>query len=286
MMVRKAMLHVALAGVALVLSGIAAQAHPPGHSHKAAGHKAVGAAVLPATEDAPGNHGMFMVGTNTLFLTHMPMFTDEKHMYQVVLRARLSEPAMTVYQKLRAANPDKPYNLINVDNDKFTLPDLKSGKVTSFMATLCDGYSNDNGGTPGPVLLDNVPVTIDAVVLFRHFNFGINRPQRLIYTLFGANGEAHMTHYIARDPDFQHVLTLAAPPTGFSDTQLQAGIDLDFTDVASLPITCTPPITAALYQTLFAGRPDAPVSLDLTKGVHSIWYSTGNLLNAKDPCSK
>lgn len=38
-----------------------------------------------ADADAPGNHGMFMVGSQTLFLVHMPMFTTEKHMYQIVL---------------------------------------------------------------------------------------------------------------------------------------------------------------------------------------------------------
>lgn len=279
-MSRNALFLAGSAVIALALLVLPAQAHPPGH-----GSKPLGAAAAPATEDAPGNHGMFMVGTKTLFLTHMPMFTDERHMYQMVLRVRLPDTAVALYQKLRAANPEKPYNLINVDSDKFTLPDIKSGKVTSFKATLYDGYSNDNGGTPGPVLLDQIPVTIEAVVLFRHFNFGINRPPRLIYTLFGADGEAHMTHYIAQDPDFQHIVTLAAPPSGFSDAQLQAGIDLDFTDVSSKPILCAPPIKAAVYKTLFAGRPDAPVMLDLTKGTHSIWYSTGNLLNAKDPCA-
>lgn len=269
-----------LAGVLAVAAWIApAQAHPPGKLH------AMSNAADPQA-DTPGNHGMFMLGTNTLFLTHMPMLTNEQHMYQVVLRASLPSAAMDTYRKLRQANPAKPYNLINVDTDKFTLPDLKSGKVKSFKATIFDGYSNDNGGTPGSVLLDNVTVNVDAVVLFRHFNFGIERPANLIYTLFGANGEVHMSHYITRDPDFQHILTLAAPPPGFSEAQMQSGIELNFADLPSLPLRCTPPIGNQAYKTYFAGRPDAIVPLDLTKGVQSVWYSTGNLLNTKDPCEK
>lgn len=154
-----------------------------------------------ADADAPGNHGMFMVGSQTLFMVHMPMFTTEKHMYQIVLQASLPADVMAKYQALRAANPSKPYNLINVDDDTFTLPQLKAGEVTSFKATIFDGYSNDGGGTPGPVLFDNVPVTVEAVVIYRPFNLGIDRPKQLVYTLFGRGTEAHLTHYIAQDPD-------------------------------------------------------------------------------------
>jgi hypothetical protein len=101
-----------------------------------------------AEADAPGNHGMFMVGTETLFLLHMPMFTQEKHMYEVILRAHLPADAMAAYRKLRKANPDKAYNLINVDDDQFTLPDIKAGRVTAFKATIYNGYSNEDGGHP------------------------------------------------------------------------------------------------------------------------------------------
>jgi hypothetical protein len=74
--------------------------------------------------DQPGSHGMFMVGQHMLFLTHIPMFTMEKHMYQVILRASLSPNIMSQYQALRQQNPNKPYNLANVDSDLFTLPQL------------------------------------------------------------------------------------------------------------------------------------------------------------------
>ena len=48
-----------------------AKAHPPmgEMSHTSNGAEA----------DAPGNHGMFMVGSETLFLLHMPMFTQEAY---------------------------------------------------------------------------------------------------------------------------------------------------------------------------------------------------------------
>jgi hypothetical protein len=276
-----------LSAIAVLLLTLAfaplAAAHPPAHSDMA---EAPTPPAAPPQADEPGNHGMFMVGEKTLFLIHMPMLTNEKHMYQVILRAHMSDEATSLYRKLRAANPSKPYNLINVEVDKFTLPDLKAGKVTSFRATLYDGYSNDNDGTPGPVLMDNVLVTVDAVVIFQHFNLGVDRPANLIYTIFGQGDEMHMTHVISRDPDFQHIVTLSAPPSGFTATQIGAGVDLNFTTLSSLPIGCRSPLSAQVYPTLFAGRSDAPVPLDLTKGFQSIWYSTGNLLNKVDPCAQ
>ncbi|NNA66024.1 hypothetical protein [Pseudomonas gessardii] len=237
-----------------------------------------------ADADAPGNHGMFMVGSQTLFLVHMPMFTTEKHRYQIVLQASLPADVMAKYQALRAANPNKPYNLINVDNDTFTLPQLKAGEVTAFKATIFDGYSNDGGGTPGPVLFDNVPVTVEAVVIYRPFNLGIERPKQLVYTLFGRGNEAHLTHYIAQDPDFQEIITLPGPPAPFSAAQLVSTVDLNFTTVQSLPIVCQSPLKPGVYPTLLEGRADAPVALDLGPAAQRVWYSTGNLLNKTDPC--
>ncbi|PJR12762.1 hypothetical protein [Sinorhizobium meliloti] len=260
----------------LVLFALPTFAHPVGEMpHGSNGAEA----------DAPGNHGMFMVGTETLFLLHMPMFTQEKHMYEVILRAHLPEDAMAEYRKLRASNPDKAYNLINVDSDQFTLPEIKAGKVTAFKATIYDGYSNEDGGTPGPVLLDNVPVVIDDVVVFRHFNFGIDRPEELVYVLFGYGDEAHLANRIARDPDFQDILTLPGPPPQFSASQIEAGLELNFKSIPSQPLKCSSPLDAMVYDTRFEGREDAPVKMDLTTGMHHIWYSTGNLLNERDPCA-
>jgi hypothetical protein len=37
------------------------------------------------------------------------------------------------------------------------------------------------------------------------------------------------------------------------------------------------------YSNAGAARPDAPATLDLN-GASSVWYSTGNLLNATNPC--
>lgn len=262
--------------VFVILAPVLASAHPPDAGIRQGNG---------ARADAPGNHGMFMIGSETLYLVHMPMLTSEKHMYQVVLRARLSSQAMLEYQRLRRENPTKAYNLINIENDKFTLPQLKSGEVRRFNATIYDGYSNEGGGEPGAVIADNVPVVIKEVIIFRHFNFAIERPEHLIYTLFGDNSETHLVHYITRDPDFQHIMTWSSVPEVFSSDQLTAGIELSFPALDSMPLDCVPPVKEGLYDVRFQGMANAPVELDLRSGLRQIWYSTGNLLNSKDPCA-
>lgn len=253
-----------------------AAAHPPNASHGQ--ENGAGA-------DAPGNHGMFMIGSDTLYLVHMPMLTHEKHMYQLVLEVRLPASVMRDYQRLRKEHPETAYNLINVEDNKFTLPDLKSGEVRRFNATVFDGYTNDGGGEPGPVIADNVPVVIKDVVVYRHFDFAIERPEHLIYTLFGNSNETHLVHYIARDPDFQHIMTWQSAPKAFSPAQLKSGVELSFPALKSMPLGCSPPVTARLHDVLFQGRAEAPLQLDLRKGLQQIWYSTGNLLNTTDPCA-
>jgi hypothetical protein len=126
---------------------------------------------------------------------------------------------------------------------------------------------------------------IDDVVVFRHFNFGIDRPEDLVYVLFGYGDEAHLTNRIARDPDFQDILTLPGPLPQFSASQIEAGLELNFKGMRSQPLNCSSPLDAKVYGTLFEGREDAPVKVDLTSGEYHIWYSTGNLLNEKDPCA-
>ncbi len=230
--------------------------------------------------DTPNTHGMFMLGTTTLFLCHMPMFGKEDHFYQLTLQASLDSASMTTYVKDRAQNPKAAYNLINLDSNPFTLPDLVTDRIRSYQATIFRGYSNDGGGTPGPTIVNSATVTVDRIVYFRPFNQNIPRPASLTYVLFGDGREAHLDHYIAADPDFQHLLTLPTVPAWLPETQLRSGVSITFAQ-SSTPIGCAPPIKAGAYSVLFQGIATAPVSIQVGD---TFWYSTGNMLNVTDPC--
>ena len=157
--------------------------------------------------DVPDQHGMFMLGTRTLFLCHMPMFTMENHSYQVILKASLSAKRMAEYRRLKAKFPDRVFNLINKEDDKYILPSLAAGTRDVFRAEVYCNYSNEGEGGPTELLWDDVWVRVDRVVVFRQFNPSQDYPDPLGYYLFGTEKEAHMAHFIARDPDFQHLLS-------------------------------------------------------------------------------
>jgi hypothetical protein len=233
--------------------------------------------------EEPGYHGMFLLGSDTVFLCHMPMFTMARHMYQVILRVTLDPDIMSRYQALHAANPGIPYNLANAD--PFTLTSIKTGQITQYSATLYDGYSGDS---PGPVLFgtDTQPfqVTIDAIVHYRHFDFAQPHAEEMMYILYGFGNEAHLSHYIARETDFQHELSLPSVPQWLSSEQLAGGVEVNVVDMPSLPTPCENPLANDSYDVLFQGRPDARVPLQVGANA-TVWFSTGNLLNAQDPCA-
>jgi hypothetical protein len=233
--------------------------------------------------ETPDNHGMFMFGTDAVFLSHMPMFTMANHIYQVVLRVSLPPDAMQSYRQ-QAAVPKAVPNLLNSEDDKFVLPDLQSRKRTQFKADLYTNYSNDDAAPVAPPYASGVAVQVEQVVQFHRFDLTQPRPTHLRYLLFGTAGQAHLSHYIAQDPDFQHILTLAAVPTQLTHDQLGAGVLLDLPDQSSTPIPCTPPLTPGASVSVVAADQSAPAfALDLT-GAGMVWFSTGNLLNATDPC--
>jgi hypothetical protein len=230
--------------------------------------------------DTPNTHGMFILGTTTMYLCHMPMFTREDHFYQVTLQAHLDPVSMAAFLADKAAHPGQPYNLTNPDSYAFTLPDVADGTVQSYPAIVYRGYVGD-----GPVepILPSATVFVDRVIRYRAFNQDVPRPAHLTYVLFGDGKQAHLDHYIARDPDAQHLLTLPEVPTWLSESQLRAGVEVSFHGSGSEPIRCDNPLPKELYEVMFQGRGDTCLPLRVGAGA-TVWYSTGNMLNAVDPC--
>lgn len=225
---------------------------------------------------------MFMLGSGPLYLAHMPIFEREDHHYQLTLEVHLDAESMKVYLSDRENYPSEAYNLINNAFNQFTLPEVVSGETKRYFASVFRGYSNADGGTPGPMILSNATVFVDRVVYFRAFEPNIPRPLNLTYVLFGSTTQAFLDHYIAADLDFQQLLSLSTVPDWLSIAQLKAGVTVTIVGKPSVPVRCFSPLSSATaYTVLFQGLPNAiaSVAVDAT-----IWYSTGNLLNRVDPC--
>src|SRR5215208_8521951 len=50
-----------------------------------------------ANSDEIGVHGMLVAGDATIYLSHLPMFTDPAHRFQVILEATLASPGRDLH---------------------------------------------------------------------------------------------------------------------------------------------------------------------------------------------
>jgi len=203
-------------------------------------------------------HAFIMVGNKTLFLVHMTMFHMEEHCYQIVLRARLPASIMKRFREWRRKNPKQAYFLANLAESAMDIPQIACGQVTSFEAEIFAGippkkeYTEWPWGDVQPVAR-RVRVHVERVVYYRHFDYNFDYPHNLTYVLFGAGNEAHMQSYQTKEPDFDHVLTLAAAPSWLPKNKLESAVTVNFPSLRSRPVHLKNPLTRKQYQVQYQG---------------------------------
>jgi hypothetical protein len=239
-----------------------------------------------AIPNTPDRHACIMLGKKRLFLCHMTMFHMENHCYQYVIEAKLPPDVMMRYLEDRARHGNETYFLGNVDSDLFTVPQLIIGKRRSFIADIWCGIPCKkeykewpwNGVAP---VFSSVPVTIERVVFFRHFDFNHDYPRTASYILFGADSEAFLTHYQVKEPDYDHVLTLKSNPTWLQDDQLCVGVPINFPEIPST-LQCKVPLKNREYRVQYAGFPRCGEVLEI-EVARTEWFCT-KIVNSSNPC--
>jgi hypothetical protein len=261
-------------------------------------------------------HAFAMLGLKTLFLCHLTMFRMEDHMYQLVVRAKLPDYAMQQYVAERKKAPQEiVFFLGNSAQDLMTVPELQTGARSRFLADIfrdIPGPGPDGQYQPAwpwkdvtPVI-KGVPVTVERIVYFRHFDYNLSLPRDLSYVLFGSGDEAHITHYQVSEPDFDHVVSLAKAPDWLPPMQLEAGVPITILGVpnnskdgcgpAGHKIYCSNPLTKESYPVSYAGYSCVGYPLYDDKGnllvdtkiylTHYCWFSTKVVNLMKDPCAE
>src|SRR5262249_32526344 len=93
-----------------------------------------------SAQDGASVHGMLVVGEQTVFLSHLPLF-HPPHNYQVILEATFSKPGsdpQTDYFNDRKRTGTKIYT---IEPDPFVLPRLAAGDpLRSFKANVYRGH--------------------------------------------------------------------------------------------------------------------------------------------------
>jgi len=196
----------------------------------------------PGAKPEDNQHAFILVGDKTLFLCHMTMFHMEEHCHQLVLRISVPEPLHRQIQQWRKERPDEP--LFMATPTGIDIADLVIGTTRELQMALHRGIpAPDEGGEYhhwpwdglAPAVAD-VRVTLARVVLHRHFHLGFPPPQSLTYFLFGTGDEAHMQSYQFAEPDYDHVLSLAAVPDWLPANKLEAGTIVSFPAFDRVPV--------------------------------------------------
>lgn len=200
-----------------------------------------------APPDEPAMHNMMLVGENTAFVSHLPMFQAldragtayaTPHRYQVILEVAFSKDGRDVTQRYlddRKRNPgERMYTISPAD---FVLPTLfaegTQPRADRFTATVFRGHF-ERGGVPIPGL-DGVTVSVKRVIRGAMFDPAVPHPRRLTYLLFGKGGELFLAHSITHPPDFDQILSVRVEGHAFTDDELAGGVEVAFPNLADAP---------------------------------------------------
>lgn len=199
-----------------------------------------GQAAPPPKADAPATHNWMLVGSQTAFLSHLPMFDHlnesgseyvTPHRYQVILQAsfkRGTTDVTEIYFVDREKHQATKMFTVSPTRD-FVLPDLAANQsITSFDGTVFRGHL-ERGGKPISKL-DNVAVTVDRVVHFHKFDPTAKAPDTLEYFIFGRGKELFLAHSIVKPPDFDQILSIDVTGAHLSDEALSSAVRIRIPD--------------------------------------------------------
>lgn len=161
--------------------------------------------------DRPSVHGMLLVGTEKIYLSHLPMF-HSPHDYQVIFEVDLPAEVKSHYQNIKKQNPEQ--TIFTIVPEVFVLPDMAESP-RPFKATIFFGHF-ERGGNP---ITKEIIININQVLYFKKFDPTAGHPDSVEYILFGGKEEVFAAHTISAKPDFDHIIEILN--TGFVQSILK-----------------------------------------------------------------
>jgi hypothetical protein len=153
--------------------------------------------------DHPSVHGMAMVGTHKIYLSHLPMF-HSPHDYQAILEVSLSAEGQEKYLQSKASSSETLYTLVP---ESFVLPEMIANPKP-LKASLFKGHFERDGVE----IVSDITVTITKVLYFMKFSPQAKQPLDANYLIFGNAQEQFAAHTITAKPDFDQLLSISTSP--------------------------------------------------------------------------
>jgi len=183
------------------------------------------------TDQAAG-HGMLVVGLDTVFFYHLPMFMSP-HDYQVILEGTISQegsdPQRTYSEDRKSHVRTRVYTF---DPVPFVLPDLfpPKPKRKKIRGDLFRGHFEKPPEFPAePFQIGTgVDVTIANVVFVQKLLPLPTPLAELKYLLFGKGTDLFLAHLITKKGDFDQVVSVDVKGRQFLDDELRHGVRVQF----------------------------------------------------------
>ena len=179
-------------------------------------------------EEGAHVHGMVVVGEQTVFLSHLPLF-DRPHDFQVLLEATFAKPGSDPQADYFADRKRTGAALYTLEPEAFVLSKLAADQpLRSFKANVYRGHFErlERRKLDAARVGKDVQVTVTRVIHFRKFDPTAAKPAQLEYLLFGKGAELFLAHLITRPPDFDQILSVKAPNQAFTDEELGQGVSI------------------------------------------------------------
>jgi hypothetical protein len=184
---------------------------------------------------ATGFHGMLIVGEETIYVSHLPMWMAP-HNFQVILEVTFKGPhqPQARYVDDRKTTGTRLYTL---EPEEFDIKKLaptgpqRLPSLSSFRATIWRNHFEPHPVThPGQrfMIAQDAKVHVENVVYFQELHPHGPGLQALEYLLFGKGQELFLAHVITQPPDFDQVLSVQVGNHQFTDEDLLQGVRVVF----------------------------------------------------------
>jgi len=191
-------------------------------------------------------HGMLVVGTQKIYLSHLPMF-HSPHDYQALFEVQLPAEVRQSYLDSKRRFSETVYTLVP---EAFVLPEM-ARSPRPFRAALFRGHF-ERGGT---LIASDIEVEVKTLY-FKQFAPTARQPIKGKWLLFGEGREQFIAHLIVTRPDFDQVLQVHPVPE-----TLHGEVQLVLSEQTNQPLTpretlTEGPLTLSVQQLIYLEHGD------------------------------
>src|SRR5919202_4542536 len=173
-----------------------------------------------------GVHNQMMVGQQTIYLSHLPMFMFDpqrhEHNFQVILEVTLNGPGnpQAIYVDDRTNNPEERMYTMSPAPFEMVELDPQQPRRHALTGDIYRGHLERGGQR----IISSATAQVVTIVYFHEFEENAKPLAQLEYLLFGKPPELFLAHVITSPPDFDQILSVTASDHALSTDDLSRGI--------------------------------------------------------------